>query len=209
VTPEKKIILVRHGTTAYNEADILQGRIDNPLSPRGIEECRLLAEALEREELDIIFHSSLKRARQTAEIVNKSRKVGCKSVESFVEIDLGEWEGIPYPTVVDQNPAFFEQWLSDPSVAIPGGESFLHVFERVGPGVREVLDSGYDHVLIVGHATVNRGILANLLKMEPAVARLFRMRNASYSKLMIQTNSRSRRILVENWNVTAHLKDLQ
>jgi broad specificity phosphatase PhoE len=30
-TIKKRILLVRHGTTAYNETDRLQGRIDNPL----------------------------------------------------------------------------------------------------------------------------------------------------------------------------------
>lgn len=206
MTSEKKIILVRHGTTAYNEADLLQGRIDNPLSPRGVRECRLLANALKREKIDVIFHSSLIRAKQTADIINTSHRVECRSVDSFVEIDLGEWEGIQYSTVVEQNPELFQKWLSDPAVVIPGGESFLQVFERVKRGLNQVMESGFDHMLIVGHATVNRGILANLLKMDPAVARLFRMRNASFSKLLVQTNSRSRRVVVENWNITAHLK---
>lgn len=208
MTSEKKILLIRHGTTAYNEADLLQGRIDNPLSPRGIKECHLLARALKGERVDIIFHSSLKRAKQTADIVNASHRAECRPVDSFVEIDLGEWEGIRYSTLAEQDQSFHQRWLSDPSVVIPGGESFLGVFERVRPGVNLVLGSEFDQALIVGHATVNRAILAHLLKMEPAVARLFRMQNASYSKLLIQTNSRLQRVLVENWNITVHLQEL-
>jgi broad specificity phosphatase PhoE len=67
----KTIFLVRHGMTAYNEEDILQGRIDLPLSDKGKKETESLSEKLKNEHLDIIFHSPLKRAIQTAQIVNK------------------------------------------------------------------------------------------------------------------------------------------
>ena len=32
---KKRILLVRHGPTAFNESDRLQGRIDNPLIVKG------------------------------------------------------------------------------------------------------------------------------------------------------------------------------
>jgi bisphosphoglycerate-dependent phosphoglycerate mutase len=45
---KKRILLVRHGTTAYNETDRLQGRIDNPLSDKGRDEAERLAARLFR-----------------------------------------------------------------------------------------------------------------------------------------------------------------
>ena len=54
---KKKILLVRHGTTEYNETDRLQGRIDNPLNGKGRGEVERLAARLKNEPLDAIFSS--------------------------------------------------------------------------------------------------------------------------------------------------------
>jgi broad specificity phosphatase PhoE len=204
---EKTIFLVRHGTTAYNQADLLQGQIDNPLNDRGIEECRKLAGALKSEPIDIVFHSPLQRARQTAEILNETHGREFVSIDCFREIDLGDWEGQVFSRVIEENRDFYHQWLADPAMAIPGGESFLQVFQRVKPGVEQILDSPHATVVIVGHATVNRCILAHLLNLDPAPARLFRMRNASYSKLLVYRNPRRRYAVVESWNNTSYLTD--
>ena len=206
---EKTIFLVRHGTTAYNEADLLQGQIDNPLNDRGVEECRLLCQELKDKPIDIVFHSPLQRARQTAEILNGTHLAKYVCIDCFKEIDLGEWEGHEFARVIKENRDFYQQWQADPSVAIPGGESFLQVFQRVKPGVDVIMASPHRNIVIVGHATVNRGILAHLLNLTPAAARLFRMRNASYSKLLVYRNPHSRYTVVESWNNTFHLKGLK
>jgi broad specificity phosphatase PhoE len=205
---EKTIFLVRHGTTAYNQADLLQGQIDNPLNDRGIEECRKLSEELISEPIEAVFHSPLQRAKQTAEILNGTRGKEFIPIDCFKEIDLGDWEGHEFARVIEENRDFFHQWQADPSIAIPGGESFLQVFQRVKPGVKQILDSSHSTIVVVGHATVNRCILAHLLNLDPAPARMFRMRNASYSKLLVYRNPRRRYIVVESWNNTSHLKDL-
>jgi len=205
----KTIFLVRHGTTDYNEADLLQGRMDNPLNKRGIKEAELLSSYLKKEKFDVFYHSPLSRAGQTAEILNKHHHLECINIECFAEINLGDWEGQKYQQVIEENREYHQRWMSDPTVPIPGGESFIQVFERVKPGVEEILNSPYQKILVVGHASVNRGILGNLLKIEPSVARLFRMKNASYSKLLLFKNPLRHYVIVESWNNTAHLDKLK
>ena len=58
---KKTILLVRHGTTTFNETDHLQGQIDNPLNQKGRDEAARLAAGT-----DII--GGLKNARNAAEI---------------------------------------------------------------------------------------------------------------------------------------------
>ena len=48
---EKTITLVRHGSTDYNDRDLMQGRIDLPLSKKGINEAELLRKELARPEI--------------------------------------------------------------------------------------------------------------------------------------------------------------
>jgi broad specificity phosphatase PhoE len=205
----KTIYLVRHGTTEYNQTDLLQGRMDNLLNERGIKEAELLSEHLKLIPFDAFYHSPLSRAKQTAEILNKPHHLLCVKIECFTEIDLGDWEGQKYQQLIVENREFHQRWMSDPALPIPGGESFIQVFNRVKPGIEEILKTDYKNILIVGHATVNRGILGNLIRMEPAIARLFRMKNASYSKLLFFKNPHRQYVIVESWNNTAHLDNLK
>lgn len=205
----KTIFLVRHGMTAYNEDDLLQGRINLPLSDRGKKEAECLSEALKDEKFDIIFHSPLKRAIQTAEIVNIYHNLELKKIECFTEIDMGDWEGLNYYELIEKNKEFHRAWFKNPEVAIPGGESFSQVYTRVKPGVAEILDSQYQRILIAGHAAVNRGILGTLLNMKPEPSRLFRMRNGAYSKLLVYENGGDFRTVVDSWNNSLHLEDIR
>jgi len=211
---QKKILLIRHGTTAFNQADRLQGRIDNPLNETGEAEVARLAELIRDEPLDVIYCSPLVRARQTAEAIRRVRGGHCgpggpsaplRIVADFHEIDLGDWEGLDYTTVKERDPEFFNCWLEKADQAIPNGESFTQVCERVKPALAEILRGPEQAVAIVGHATVNRAILAILLAMEPAVARRFRVSNAAVARLTVFENSRGRRTVVDAWNQTAPL----
>ena len=203
--PLKFIYLVRHGTTGYNQANLLQGREDHPLNERGIREIQALRTVLADVPIDMVFHSPLKRAEQTASILNESHRAPCHIVDCFSEIDLGDWEGLDYDDVVANNHDFYQKWLADPELKIPGGESVSDVFNRVKPGVDELFSTEGTRILVVGHATVNRTILGNMIGMEPSAARLFRMRNGAYSKLLVFPNPHRRRVVVESWNNTGHL----
>lgn len=203
---KKKILLVRHGTTEYNETDRLQGRIDNPLNGKGRGEVERLAARLKNEPIDAIFSSPLKRALETAAIINHGRCRPLTIVSEFSEIDLGDWEGLIYSRVREQFPDIHQRWISDADFPVPGGESFSAVCARTLTGLEKILQSGQQNILITGHASVNRAILGNLLQLSPAQARLFRTGNASLSQLLLMENSRRRWTLVDFWNCTSHLE---
>lgn len=204
----KTIFLVRHGTTLYNEKDLLQGRMDNPLNEKGLMEARQVSEILKEERIEIIYHSPLKRAIQTSEEINSSHKTKLKELKSFIEIDLGDWEGQEFKKIIKEKSDIYQKWLIDPDIPIPGGESFNQVFFRVKSGVNEIIKSHYKSILIVGHATVNRAILGHFLKMNPSSARLFRMRNCSISKFLVYVYGKppQSRVIVDLWNSIAHLE---
>jgi broad specificity phosphatase PhoE len=119
---------------------------------------------------------------------------------------MGDWEGQNYHELIRKTRDFFGIWFKDPEAAIPGGESFSQVYYRVKPGVAEVLACEFENILISGHAAVNRGILGALVNMKPEPARLFRMRNSSYSKLLVYKNGDDYRTIVDSWNNCMHLE---
>jgi broad specificity phosphatase PhoE len=59
---KKIILLVRYGTTTFNETDHLQGRTDNPLNQKGRDEATRLGARLKCAAIDAIFSSPLQRA---------------------------------------------------------------------------------------------------------------------------------------------------
>lgn len=204
---DKTLFLVRHGTTAANFADILQGRADNPLSEAGLAEAERLAAHLRGRNIEAIFCSTLTRARQTAEAVGRACGLPVETIAELVEIDLGEWEGRPYDELKNRADGFYQRWREDPSLAIPGGESFLAVMDRARIGLRRVLSSPARRVTLVGHAAVNQAILAVLLGMEPGVARRFRSRNASLAQISMYLEGDRWTGVVDCWNLAAYLED--
>ncbi|MCP5046625.1 MAG: hypothetical protein GY940_05610, partial [bacterium] len=201
----KTIYMTRHGATDHNDNDIVQGWMDNPLSKGGRAEAEHLAGRLKNENLDAIYHSPLSRTRQTAEIINRHHNAPLKMIESFIEMDLGDWEGLSFTELKEQNPSVHEQWATNPDMAVPGGETFRQVLKRVKPGVDEVLNSSYENILISGHAMVNRAILGHLMRMDLSIARRFKLANCSYSKLMVFQVSKGKHIIIDTWNDMTHL----
>jgi broad specificity phosphatase PhoE len=205
----KKIYLVRHGTTAANQADILQGRIDNGLNDLGQNEAKALSQRFSGKPLDMIFHSPLSRAKETAEIVNGNHSVEMVEIKGFVEVDLGIWEGRKYTEVIREGADAYREWLASPACKIPGGESFEQVYQRVGAGVADILTSPHRNIMVVGHATVNRAVLGHLLGMNMQAARLFRVKNCSLSAFLVYRYELSRvkdRIILDFWDDTSHLE---
>ncbi|MCC6128062.1 MAG: 2,3-bisphosphoglycerate-dependent phosphoglycerate mutase [Chlamydiae bacterium] len=72
------LILMRHGQSAWNEANLFTGWVDVPLSEKGIEEAVQGGKKIQHLPIDIIFTSTLIRAQMTLVLVmnqHQSRKV--------------------------------------------------------------------------------------------------------------------------------------
>ncbi len=88
-----EIIVTRHGETNWNVQKRMQGRRDIELNDRGIGQAYETREKIKDENIDLIICSPLKRAKQTAEIININRNIPILYDERIIEIDYGENEG--------------------------------------------------------------------------------------------------------------------
>jgi broad specificity phosphatase PhoE len=88
------LLLVRHGETDWNADGRLQGHTDRPLSEYGRRQARQLAGELEAEELEAIYSSDLRRARETAEIVGERLGLPVELDSDLREKNWGNWEGL-------------------------------------------------------------------------------------------------------------------
>jgi probable phosphoglycerate mutase len=93
---EPRLLLIRHGVTAWNREGRWQGRLDPPLSDDGRREAQLLADRIARDDQlrpARIISSTLARAAQTAAALADATGVGIEPEPRLMEIGAGEWEG--------------------------------------------------------------------------------------------------------------------
>ena len=159
-----EIYFVRHGQTVWNVEKRFQGLSDSPLTELGITQAKLLGEKLKDIKFDKFYSTSLKRAYDTANYIKGNRKQKVEIFDDFVEISMGDMEGIKqedfkklYPEQVKN--FFFNQLEYDPSSF--GGESFLEVRERVIRGLNKFieLNKNYERVLVVSHGATLKTLL--------------------------------------------------
>ena len=87
------ILLTRHGQTEWNVLKKVQGKANIELNETGQNQALITAQNLLDKEIDLIISSPLKRALQTAEIINKNKNIPLIIDERISERDFGEFEG--------------------------------------------------------------------------------------------------------------------
>jgi alpha-ribazole phosphatase len=127
--------LYRHGLTEENRAKKYIGWHDAILPETGFKE--LVQRAPLYPSYEWVITSDLVRCKQTAEALFQD----VPHLESYLfrELHFGEWETKTYEEL-KFNPAYRE-WLNDPSIQIPGGESLSGFHERLRMGWLQVKDA--------------------------------------------------------------------
>lgn len=162
-----RIILIRHGETTWNIEGRYQGQEDTPLSPRGLEQGKLLAQGLKDVPLDVCISSPLQRSYQTCKFCADLHKLPVATDARLTEINHGDWEGVLAPDIAKAYPVEFEQWHTAPHlVQMPGegGETLDDVRRRVRAAFDEYARK-YEGktVLVAAHDAVNKAIICDLL----------------------------------------------
>lgn len=147
------ICLIRHGETEWNALGKLQGRTDIPLNETGILQAEECSEFLKTIQWDVIITSPLKRAKQTAEIINKNLNLSLIEMKEFVERDYGDAEGM----LLEERTATF------PDKSYSNQEDRLNLNNRVMAGIQEINQRyAESNILLIAHGAVINAILAVL-----------------------------------------------
>ena len=163
-----EIILARHGETAWNTAHIFRGRVDVPLSDIGLDQAERLGEYLSGDKIDVIYSSPLGRAVQTAGPIAHHQGLDVNTVANIIDIDYGEWQGLPSAEVKEKYPELYQDWLDTPEqVRMPAGESLEDVRSRALPFLEDaVMRCGEGRIVLVSHRVVNKVLICALLRLD-------------------------------------------
>lgn len=165
-----RVILIRHGRTAWNIPDVsgerFRGSLDLPLAADGVAQAKATAARLAGSPLAAVYSSPLERAMHTAEIIAQPHRLNVHPVPALTSVDYGLWAGKTHAEVVSTWPDLYEQWRNDPfHVQFPEGGSTGALRETAGAALRSLLarhDDG-DSIAVVSHQIVTRTLTCSLL----------------------------------------------
>jgi uncharacterized phosphatase len=145
--------LLRHGQTDWNVNFLLQGVTDIPMNPTGVDQIRVAAEVISKQQWDLIVTSPLGRALHSAEIVADALGLDNISQEPLlIERSFGIAEGLSY-----------DKWKAEFGSLdeIPGGESRSDLISR-SASLLETFREKYQgqRVLAVSHGALIRTVLS-------------------------------------------------
>ena len=163
-----KLFIIRHAESEWNPIGRYQGLLDPGLSERGLKQAELLGRALEKEKIDVIYSSPLKRTYQTAQEIAKRQGLEIIEDRRIIEIDHGIWSGMLVEEVKERFPEDFKMWLEEPHrVKFEGGESLQDVFKRVKDFLEFIREKHWGQtVAIVSHTVPIRAMLCALLNID-------------------------------------------
>jgi len=171
-----RVVLLRHGVTAWNASRRFQGHEDIPLSADGVEQAKRTAAALAGYRPARVVCSDLSRAVATADFVAGAAGVPAEPDHRLREVDVGSWAGLSLDRVAELEPDFWPAIHEGRDFRrSPEGETATESGRRVAAAVVEYAGAaGDDDVLVVVGHGLSLAVAAFLLMgLDYSYARLF------------------------------------
>lgn len=119
-----RLVLIRHGQTAWNAQARLQGQLDIPLDALGRRQAATLANALRDEGITAVVSSDLSRAWHTAQALALPLGLPLRADPGLRERCFGGLQGRTRAQIDQDTPDLARRWHSrDPDFAPEGAES--------------------------------------------------------------------------------------
>ena len=168
------LVLVRHGESTANLANVFTGWLDVALTPKGDEEAHLVAEKLRGYHFDVAYSSDLIRAERTLDIIVARpawATIPVHHAEALRERMYGDLQGLnKAETALKYGQAQVDEWRRSYDVAPPGGESLQQTQARAvkfyEAELVPQLRAGKD-ILLVSHGNTLRGLRMYLERLTP------------------------------------------
>ena len=127
-----RFVLIRPGTTDFDEQGRIKGNLDIPLNAKGTSEAAHTAGELIDSSIEFVYTSPCQSAEQTAQAVGQQLGIKVKRLERLANLDCGLWQGKRIEEVRQQQPKAYRLWQDQPErVCPPEGESVSAAQVRV------------------------------------------------------------------------------
>ncbi|MBP1041361.1 histidine phosphatase family protein [Vagococcus sp. BWB3-3] len=165
-----KLYFVRHGQTEFNHIGRIQGgRIDSPLTQKGIEGAKKVGKRLSEIKFNQVYVSPLQRAKDTASFIMAENKDSDQPAiieeTNFRELQFGQWEGQLITDIEGERQ--YVNLKTRPEKYDPSqhqGESYQQLVERSRHALNKIIShhSEAANLLIVSHGITLTTLLKDL-----------------------------------------------
>ncbi len=165
-----KLILVRHGISQHNTGNLISGGASDPdLSESGSNGVKEISKSFDENQVDLVYASPLIRAKRTAKILTKGKKV-INLDPRLVEMQFGSWEGADvdplYATCADAFD-FMGMIGKDYTKYAQNAESYDDLVRRSKSFMIDLKQEASNKtVLVVCHGFTIRGLLAAIFDLD-------------------------------------------
>lgn len=200
-----RLVVCRHGETAWNVEQRIQGQLDIPLNATGRRQAQRLGAALAGEELAAVYASDLARAAETAAAIAAVSGLAVRRDAGLRERAFGRFEGQTFAEIEARWPADARRWRQrEPDFAPGDGESLRDFSARCVAAVRAIAARHPgEAIALVAHG----GVLDCLYRAAAGVGldapRSWLLGNATINRLLHADGV----LTLVGWNDDAHLGD--
>jgi phosphoserine phosphatase len=218
-----RVIIVRHGQSTYNIEKRIQGRTDaSTISEKGRNQACLAGKALTNIQFNAIYSSPLRRAKETADIIqseltNNFGSAVPQTSDKLLEIDLPLWETMFSADVKQKFAEDYRTWKERPHelrMLVPETEGtkkhfpVLALYEQAREFWQEILSRHQGQtILIVGHNGINRALISTALSISPSRYHCIQQSNCGISVLNF-SGGLGQPVQLESMNQTQHLGEI-
>jgi probable phosphoglycerate mutase len=136
----RRIVLIRPGSTDYDEQGRIKGTLDVPLSKNGTHQAERTAFELNSLPLEVVYSAPCQPALETAHTVAQGSGAKVKRVERLHNLDQGLWQGKLIAEVRQTQPRVYRQYQERPeTVCPPQGEMLGDAQQRVDAALTKIL----------------------------------------------------------------------
>jgi probable phosphoglycerate mutase len=162
-TGRQRLLLLRHGRTAWNAERRFQGQADPPLDDVGLIQAAEVASLIAQLRPDLILSSDAQRAAQTAAPIGRLTGLDVALDPRLRERSLGHWEGLTRDEVEERFPDEYADWVAGRDVTRRGGETREQVAVRAAQAIESIPEGSF--AVIVTHSATAMALTARLLSL--------------------------------------------
>jgi len=135
-----QIVLIRPGSTDYDEEGRIQGTLDIPLNEHGSREVEEIIRNVQKLGIEAIYCGPCQSACQTATALADALDLKLKKIDGLRDMNKGLWQGLLVEDVKRKQPKVFRQWQEQPEIICPPeGEMLSEAQERVEGALGKLL----------------------------------------------------------------------
>jgi glucosyl-3-phosphoglycerate phosphatase len=152
-----RLLVLRHGRTAWNAEHRFQGQTDVGLDETGVRQAVAAAPRLAALKPDLIISSDLRRATSTAAPLAELTGLPVTTDARLRERHFGPWQGLTATEIQERYPDDFVRWGSVSPIRNPEIESVATMTERVTAAFQDAVELvGNGTAVLVTHGGAAR-----------------------------------------------------